>query len=214
MKKRQYNIITISLLCLYYFGPALIKIIDGNAIFVANFSKTFSAIATLLFGVYFYFSVFKKEKEIIAPIVLIFIGIFHLIPVLGSTFTSYNLYTQIGTYSYKIPNETLEKLKEMAIVASCPDQPNTGKMRAKTIFNETGEKIDYLNENGSIVIYSPTKEDIIKRNKKISQERKIQHTRDKIRKIALVQLITVVLSICLFVVSFFSFPPNKVTCNT
>lgn len=112
-----------------------------------------------------------------------------------------------------MPKETIEKLKEMALTDCCPGQPNVALMRAKAVFDETGEKINYLNENKSIVKYTPNEKDIKKRNREIAQEKETRIQRNTVQQTVWSQLITVGLSIVIFIFLICRIPPRKVLCK-
>ena len=173
-----------------------------------NVFKTFLAISIFLLGIYFRKSIFINKNNIIKPNWVSWFGILFMLLLFIPSISSFFILRSINLNTYAATNEMIEKWKIQALSNEC--ESNNNRFFAKMYFTETGEITQYLNENGDIVNFAPTKEESEQREEELSQEEILRHTVKASNNIFYSKILVVVSTILIWLSLLNFLPPEKI----
>jgi len=178
---------------LILLGTTLANIVKSPILgYIIFYSKPVLSLTLLYFGIYALVSKVKTIRKSNGPIVLIILGAFFVIMSFGPPLFSYFLIQDKKTEVMSITQ--LQSLKEGATDVS--RKPSERLSLAQLYFLETGSAIEYLDESGKKILYSPTTSDKAKYGKHA------QYGQEVVQRVSLVRSNVIALLILAIVSSF------------
>ena len=180
MPRKFYQILSISLPCLYFILYLLLEYGEKSEFLLKfpmlallfYFIKPIVALLTFFFGIYFFKAKIKSGRNGIAPHSLIFLGTLFIIISFIPPFMGYYALHNMTTQPYT--TKKIEAFKNF--VLNSKYDVKIRKEISGIIYIQSGELVNYLNENGKKVVYSPTNSDKEKRQKQLQLKSKIECT--------------------------------------
>lgn len=112
--------------------------------------------------------VLVRKRKILISLIISFFGLISLLLIVSSVFSQLDSFKMI---SFESSSNHIEILENLAVDQKIKFEIRTDS--AKKVYLESGRRIDVLQKNGEVTLYSPSHEEEIKRDERLSENSKI-----------------------------------------